>query len=100
MRSLFSLVAVEENSIRGGFGSAVMECLHDGDAGAAPLLRMGIPDKFVEHGPREKLLGIIGLSPDKIAARTFKWLQELGHVAPGTSDRQAQQQDRPVAAGG
>jgi 1-deoxy-D-xylulose-5-phosphate synthase len=95
-----ALVAVEENSIRGGFGSAVLECLQDGDAGPAPLLRMGIPDKFVEHGPRDKLLEIIGLSPDKIAARTLKWLQELGHIAPGSSDRKARQQKRSVAAGG
>jgi 1-deoxy-D-xylulose-5-phosphate synthase len=94
-----ALVAVEENSTKGGFGSAVMECLSEGDAGEAPLLRLGLPDKFVEHGPREKLLGMVGLSPEGIAERTLTWLRELGIVAPGAGDGKAHL-DRPVAAGG
>jgi 1-deoxy-D-xylulose-5-phosphate synthase len=94
-----ALVAVEENSIRGGFSSAVMECLEDWGGGAAPLMRMGLPDKFVEHGPREKLLDIVGLSPEKIAERTLTWLRKLGHVAPGSGEGRARR-DRPVAAGG
>jgi 1-deoxy-D-xylulose-5-phosphate synthase len=94
-----ALVAVEENSVKGGFGSAVLDCLQDGDAGQAPLKKMGLPDKFVEHGPREKLLDIVGLSPEKIAERTLSWMRELGLVAPGSGDEGARR-NRPVAAGG
>lgn len=94
-----ALVAVEENSIKGGFGSAVMECLADSGRGDAPLMRMGLPDKFVEHGPREKLLDIVGLSPEKIADRTLAWLRELGHIASSSGERRARR-DRTLAAGG
>jgi 1-deoxy-D-xylulose-5-phosphate synthase len=59
-RSHEGLVTVEEGSVMGGAGSAVLECL----AGAAvllPVLQLGLPDKFVEHGDPAKLLALCGL---------------------------------------
>lgn len=97
-----ALVTVEENSIRGGFGSAVLECLNEQGAGGVPLLSIGIPDEFVEHGPREKLLELVGLSADAIAHNTLKWMGELGLLAPGERDARARKgrEDSPVATGG
>jgi 1-deoxy-D-xylulose-5-phosphate synthase len=55
-----ALVTIEENSIMGGAGSAVGEAL--AAAGVQiPLLQLGIPDKFIEHGSRETCLADAGL---------------------------------------
>ncbi len=93
-----ALITVEENSLRGGFGSAVLECLQEEGLEDARVLRMGVPDKFIEHGPREKLLEMIGLSPEGIAVRALAWMAELGLIAPGEISKRGE--DRSVAAGG
>jgi 1-deoxy-D-xylulose-5-phosphate synthase len=49
------IITVEENVRQGGFGSAVLECLSDEGVSAFLLKRIGIPDKFVEHGPQKLL---------------------------------------------
>jgi len=55
-----SLVTVEEGSVMGGAGSAVGEYL--AAAGVLiPLLQLGLPDKFVDHGEPAKLLALCGL---------------------------------------
>ena len=59
------LVTVEENALAGGFGSAVAEHL----AGSGmPVMRFGLPDAFVPHGSRARLLADLGLSADAVAA--------------------------------
>jgi 1-deoxy-D-xylulose-5-phosphate synthase len=59
------IVTVEENALAGGFGSAVLEHLADRDV---EVVRVGIPDAFVPHGDRARLLADIGLTPDAVAA--------------------------------
>jgi 1-deoxy-D-xylulose-5-phosphate synthase len=54
------LVTVEEGCIMGGAGSAVLECLAASGL-AMPVLQLGIPDKFTEHGDPAKLLAMCGL---------------------------------------
>ncbi|HKK14523.1 MAG TPA: 1-deoxy-D-xylulose-5-phosphate synthase [Gammaproteobacteria bacterium] len=54
------LVTVEENVVAGGAGSAVAECLSRQGL-SVPLLHLGLPDRFVEHGSREELLAECGL---------------------------------------
>ena len=54
------IVTLEEGAIMGGAGSAVLEAL--AAAGMAkPVLQLGLPDKFIEHGDPVKLLAGIGL---------------------------------------
>lgn len=66
MHGFNRIVTVEENTLNGGFGSAVSE--HISDKGAAKkLLRLGLPDTFIEQGEREVLLDRYGLSAGKIA---------------------------------
>ena len=67
------LVVVEEGSLIGGFGSAVLECL-EANGICSSVKRLGIPDAFVEHASREALLEKLGLSGHGIADRTLSWL--------------------------
>jgi 1-deoxy-D-xylulose-5-phosphate synthase len=55
-----ALVTIEEGSIMGGAGSAVGECLAAAGL-SVPLLQLGLPDEFVEHGDPAKLLALLGL---------------------------------------
>ena len=67
------LVTMEENVLQGGFGSAVAEYMADAGYNT-PLLRIGIPDRFVPQGARKKLLESCGLLPEQIADRiSEKW---------------------------
>ncbi len=65
------LVTVEDNVLQGGFGSAVLEALAPG---RVEVLRLGLPDSFVEHGAPHLLYDIVGLSAPKIAERIAAWL--------------------------
>jgi 1-deoxy-D-xylulose-5-phosphate synthase len=55
-----ALVTIEEGAIMGGAGSAVAECLA-AEGLAVPLLQLGLPDEFVEHGDPNRLLSMLGL---------------------------------------
>ncbi|HNI84241.1 MAG TPA: transketolase C-terminal domain-containing protein, partial [Ottowia sp.] len=55
-----ALVTIEEGAIMGGAGSAVAEAL--AAAGVVkPLLHLGLPDRFIEHGDPARLLALEGL---------------------------------------
>jgi len=62
-----ALVTLEEGCIMGGAGSAVGEALHAA-ALAKPLLQLGLPDVFIEHGDPHKLLALQGLDAPGIEA--------------------------------
>ena len=66
------LVTVEDNSLVGGFGSAVAEYTADKQA-ACKLLRLGIPDEFVEHAKSAQLYEQLGINAEKIAAHILEW---------------------------
>lgn len=62
-----AFVTVEEGCVMGGAGSAVGECL--AAAGIVmPLLHLGLPDQFIEHGDPAKLLSLNGLDAAGIEA--------------------------------
>ncbi len=63
------VVTVEDHSLLGGFGSAVGECLTDSGLESFRLVRLGLPNKFIEHGSRAELLRRYGLGPAEIAER-------------------------------
>jgi len=68
------LVTLEENAVSGGFGSAVAELLH-GKRLAVPVLSLGLPDEFVEHGSRPALLAKEGLEPNAIAESVARFVE-------------------------
>lgn len=59
------VVTLEEGGLSGGFGSAVFELFSENNV-KIPLKCLGLPDKFLEHGPRAKILAMCGLSLGKI----------------------------------
>jgi len=69
------IVTLEENSLMGGFGSAILEYLNN-EGIKKNVLRLGFPDKFIEQGKREKLLSIYGLDADGIEKSLRKFLNE------------------------
>jgi len=62
------VVTVEESSLPTGFGSAVLEAVNDAGIASGRLVRLGLPDRFVEHGDRGELLADLGLDTAGIAA--------------------------------
>jgi 1-deoxy-D-xylulose-5-phosphate synthase len=69
------IVTVEENTIQGGAGSAVAECLAQHGV-LVPLLQLGLPDKFIEQGDPSRLLADCGLDGTGIAASIRQKLPE------------------------
>ena len=59
------LVTVEENTVQGGAGSAVAEALARLGI-TVPIIHLGLPDSFVEHGERDQQLSACGLDSDGI----------------------------------
>ena len=61
------VVTVEEAALAGGFGSAVLEVASEMQLAGNRLRCLGVPDRFIEHGDRQTLLGELGLDGAGIA---------------------------------
>jgi 1-deoxy-D-xylulose-5-phosphate synthase len=66
-RSHDALVTLEENVVQGGAGSAVLEVLAASDL-RVPVLQLGLPDRFIDHGDSALLLKECGLDAAGVAA--------------------------------
>ena len=62
------VVTMEEGSLEGGFGSAVIESLQDAEL-HLPVMRLGIPDVLVDHATPQQSFESLGLLPDQMAER-------------------------------
>jgi len=69
------LVTVEENAISGGAGSAINEFLQSINLNV-PILNLGIPDRFIEHGSRDECLSECGLDTSGILLDVENYLQD------------------------
>ena len=68
------IITMEEGALNGGFGSGVLEYFSDNHF-KTKIIRMGIPDKFIEHATRTELLEELGLSSNgliKIIKDSYK----------------------------
>ncbi len=72
------ILTIEEAVLQGGFGSIVLEYIHDKKASHIKVERMGIPDEFIEHGSVDALLEEIGLTKTQVA----ETLRDLLPAAP------------------
>ncbi len=70
------MVTLEENTICGGFGSAVAELFQD-EGIATPLLRLGLPDQFFDHSSQQHQRALAGLDAVTIARKTCEALRRL-----------------------
>jgi 1-deoxy-D-xylulose-5-phosphate synthase len=73
------VVTVEEGTLLGGFGSALLEAANGAGLDTRHVVRLGIPDRFVEHGERSELLAELGLD--------VKGICRAVHAALGTGGR-------------
>ncbi|MBI4301337.1 MAG: 1-deoxy-D-xylulose-5-phosphate synthase [Chloroflexi bacterium] len=71
------VVTLEENVLTGGFGSAVLGLLADADIKGKRLIRIGLPDEFVQHGSQEQLRLQYRLTASSIAHRIRSSFPEL-----------------------
>jgi 1-deoxy-D-xylulose-5-phosphate synthase len=71
------LVTVEENVVAGGAGAAVAEALA-ADGVSIPMLHLGLPDAFVEHGDPQLLLADCGLDAPGIARAIRERMSQAG----------------------
>jgi 1-deoxy-D-xylulose-5-phosphate synthase len=55
------VVTVEEGTLEGGFGSALLEAANSAGLDTRHIIRLGLPDRFIEHGERGELLPDLGL---------------------------------------
>ena len=77
-----AIVTLEEGSVMGGAGTAVAEAL--AAAGIErPLLQLGLPDRFIEHGDPGKLLALCGLDAAGIERAI---VERFGAAHPGAEE--------------
>ena len=69
------LITIEENVVAGGAGSAINEYLSNQHI-KTPVINMGLPDKFIEQGTRDELLGICQLTADDIIQKANQHLNK------------------------
>lgn len=75
------VITAEENVLPGGFGSAVLELLEE--EGLSPkVLRIGLPDTFIEQGSQKELRSLYGIDADGIARRIWEF---FGQAEPVTA---------------
>ena len=63
------VITLEDHSIRGGFGSAVLECIAEHGPVRAQFQVMGVPDEILEHMSRKQVLEHCGLTTEHVVAR-------------------------------
>ena len=59
------VITIEDGTIEGGLGSAVLEFMSDNNY-HPEVLRIGIPDVFVEHGTPEELHAMLGMNAEGV----------------------------------
>ncbi len=84
------LVSVEENAVIGGAGSEIERVLEERNL-QVPLLRLGLPDHFIDHGDQMQLLADQGLDAAGIARAVREKLNKLGQAGklPETNENNA-----------
>jgi len=75
-RSHQALVTLEEGCVMGGAGSAVLEALQ-AEGLSMPVLQLGLPDEFIEHGDPAKLLANVGLDAAGIESSIRRRFSDL-----------------------
>jgi 1-deoxy-D-xylulose-5-phosphate synthase len=81
-RGHHGIVTLEDNAVAGGAGSAVNEALAAHGI-SIPVLNLGIPDRFIEHGSRAECLASAGLDAASVLAAIRAWQGQPAGIAAG-----------------
>ncbi|MBI5025694.1 MAG: 1-deoxy-D-xylulose-5-phosphate synthase [Nitrospirae bacterium] len=76
-REIPNVLTVEENALKGGFGSAVLEYLSELDIKDLKIKRLGLPDRFIEQGSQGLLRKKLGLDAEGIAREALSMAAKL-----------------------
>lgn len=77
-----NILTVEENALQGGFGTAILELLESSGMFDIRTKRLGIPDRFIDQGPQERLRSDLGLDAAGIAAAAMALLERRASGTP------------------
>jgi len=73
------ILTIEDNSVTSGFGTAVLEALSDQGINSE-LIRIGIPDEFIEQGRVDILFDLLNIEPGAIVERVLtRWPDMVSH---------------------
>jgi 1-deoxy-D-xylulose-5-phosphate synthase len=75
------VITVEENVLTGGFGSAVLEAVNDVQIEPCRIKRIGLPDKFIEHGPQRTLREQYQIGVSAIVDAALMLTRESSHLS-------------------
>jgi 1-deoxy-D-xylulose-5-phosphate synthase len=80
-REIKRVITVEENTVAGGFGSAVLQLLESSRTQGVAVKCLGLPDTFIEHGSQSLLRSNHGLDAAGIARQVLASFPELTAVS-------------------
>lgn len=83
------LLTVEEASLIGGFGSAVLELANEAGLPTTHIRRLGLPDRYILHAERDEQLAEVGLDVEGIFRAASALAVEVGWSAPESKTRNA-----------
>ncbi|MBI4583602.1 MAG: 1-deoxy-D-xylulose-5-phosphate synthase [Planctomycetes bacterium] len=90
------LITAEEHALNGGFGSMVLEAGTDHDLPFGKIVRLGVPDRFVTFGARNKLLAECGLDVPAVVRTVERLLAERESPASSRLRPDLLPADRPT----
>ena len=70
------LITLEDHVLAGGFGSAVLEAANEMNL-PVPIVRIGWPDEFIEHGKQDDLRRKYGVTAEGAMAKAERYVREL-----------------------
>ena len=73
LRNFSKIITLEEGVINGGFGEGIAAWLSDNNA-KNDLLNIGLPNNFVDHGPRKVLLEEVGLDYESLTEKVLSFI--------------------------
>jgi 1-deoxy-D-xylulose-5-phosphate synthase len=66
------IITLEESTLSGGFGSGILEYFAEKNY-KTDILRIGLPDKFIDHGTQDELHHLLGIDPEGIITKVKKF---------------------------
>ena len=76
------VVTVEEGTLEGGFGSVLLVAANSAGLDARHVVRLGIPDRFIQHAERAELLAELSLDVNGICATVRRTLGNRRALPP------------------